>query len=121
MNFENRSQYCVFYSGKDGELTIRENIGVNDLAKIFKEAKVAELENEVLAFNMNGISQVSDITSHPENTYALIMIKQGIIQVYESIDSDSDLEDLLTGADHYYIVDDIFIISDDALHRLMVE
>jgi hypothetical protein len=38
MSIENRSQYCVFYPGPEGELFIRENIGVDDLAKIYKEA-----------------------------------------------------------------------------------
>lgn len=117
MSNENRSQYCVLYPGPEGELFIRENIGVDDLAQIFKEATASNQDDEVLAFNMRGISQFSDTINHPENSYILIVIKEGQLQIRENIRP--GMERLFEGADLYYIVDDIFIVSDDALHQLI--
>ncbi len=117
MSIEKRSQYCVFYPGPEGELFIRENIGVDDLAKIYKEATALNQDKEVLAFNMRGISQLSDTMNHPENSYVLIVIKDGQLQIRENIRP--GMERLIEGSELYYIVDDVFIISDDALHQLI--
>jgi hypothetical protein len=112
-----RTKYCVFYPGEDGELLIRENVGVDDLAKIYKEAEVQQNTNEVLAFNMDGISKPSDITTHPENTYNLIAINKGQLQVFENVGP--EIEGLIQDADHYYIIDDIYAVSDAALRQLV--
>ena len=117
MTMPERSKYCVFYPGKEGELVIRENVGVDDLGDIFKEAEASSQGNEVFAFNMKGISQISDIAAHPENTYNLITIKEGQLHLIEDISLEA--ESLIQEAEHYYIVDDVYAVSDTALRQLI--
>lgn len=117
MTMPERSKYCVFYPGKEGELVIRENVGVDDLGGIFKEAEASSQGNEVFAFNMKGISQISDIAAHPESTYNLITFKEGQLQLIEDIGTEA--ENLIRNAEHYYIVDDVYVVSDAALRQLI--
>lgn len=119
MVLDGRGHYCVFYPGKDGELVTQEDLGIDDVAKIFKEAVASDNDKKVIVFNMRGISQLSDVVDHPENTYVLIAIEQGELQVYEGITPEA--EELIEQAERHYLVDDIFIISDAALQLLIQE
>lgn len=119
MVLDGRGYYCVFYPGKAGELIIQENLGIDEVAGIFKEAVAANYDTEVIVFNMRGISQLSDAADHPENSYVLIAMEQGGLQFYEELPSEA--EEIIAHAERYYLVDDIFIISDAALHLLIQE
>lgn len=110
-----RSKYCVFYLNQEGELLIRENIGVNDLAEIYSETSRQDLD--ILVFNMGGIAQFTDIMAHPENTYTLISINQGQLQAYEEVGP--EIEAVIQEAELYYIVDDVFFITEAALEELI--
>ncbi|WP_088186952.1 hypothetical protein [Desulfosporosinus sp. FKA] len=120
MSKPERSKYCIFYPGREGNLIIREDIGVDDLGKIFKEIEAVSQENELFAFNMKGISQLSDIDDSPEKTFILITIKNDELTAYTEIGR-AEAEELIAGAQHYYLIDDIYVVSDTALRQFLKE
>ncbi|WP_407305780.1 hypothetical protein [Desulfosporosinus sp. SB140] len=112
-----RSKYCIFYPGKEGNLIIRENVGVDDLGEIFKEVEAVAQEDELFAFNMKGISQLSDIADFPEKTFILIIIKNGELTAYTEVGPEA--EELIANAQHYYLIDDVYVVSDAALRQFL--
>lgn len=117
MSKPERSRYCVCYLDNEEELQIRENVGVDELAHIFRDVQAMDTEDQILVFNMKGISQPSDIAAHPENSYTLITVNQGDLELYDAIGP--EIESLISEAERYYLVDDVYFITLAALHELV--
>lgn len=117
MDKPERSKYVVFYPDHDGKLLIQENVGINELTTIYLGVKSLNREDEVLVFNMSGISEVNDIKNHPENTYYLITISNEQPRIYENVGP--EIDNLLQGVEKYYIVDDIYFVTKLALNELI--